>query len=178
MIAYPPGQEPNLWDPNPSQAAHRFALGNVTRTSPTAPPLIAICMNPSHADEQQSDSTINRLIQASVDRGYAGWIMLNLYPQRAAKPTDLCAFDPALSAANTAAIARVIAEHNATEVLGAWGNLPHTTLRRAKHEVLSVLAGLMVRVFTLDQPTKAGNPRHPNPRGRFLPMAGPKTYLW
>ncbi|WP_241984248.1 DUF1643 domain-containing protein [Cryobacterium sp. Hb1] len=149
----------------------------MARATPKSSPLIAICMNPSHAREDQSDKTINRLIKASEDHGYAGWIMLNLYPERSPKPSALSVFNPALSAANVIAITQVLTRFGVTEVLGAWGNLPHATLRQAKLTVLPILAGLGVRVFTLDLPTKDGNPRHPNPQGSYLPMLGPKAYL-
>jgi len=177
MIAYPSGHEPDLWDPNPSQSGYRFALGNTARTTSASPPLIALCMNPSHALEDQSDKTINRLIQASADHGYAGWIVLNLYPERSPKPSALSAFDPALSATNKAAITRVLNRYKATEVLGAWGNLANDTLRRAKLDVLPMLTRLGVQVFTYDTLTKDGNPRHPSPQGGYLPMLGPKVFL-
>ena len=177
MIAYPAGNEPDLWDPVPGQSCYRFALGNAARTTSETPPLIAVCMNPSHAREDQSDKTINRLIRASQENGYAGWIMLNLYPERSPKPSALAPFDPALSAANKDAIARVLARYEATEVLGAWGNLTNATLRRARLDLMPMLAVLGVRVFSLDPLTKEGHPRHPSPQGGYLPMLGPKVYL-
>jgi hypothetical protein len=134
-------------------------------------------MNPSHAREDQSDKTMNRLIQASQENGYAGWIMLNLYPERSPKPSALSPFDPALSSANKEAIARVLTRYQTTEVLGAWGNLTNATLRTARIDVLTMLAASGVRVFTLDLLTKEGNPRHPSPQGGYLPMLGPKVYL-
>lgn len=177
MIDYPSGHEPDLWDPNPSQSGYRFAIGNTARATSASPPLIAICMNPSHAREDQSDKTTNRLIQASDDHGYTGWIVLNLYPERSPKPSALSAFDAALSAMNKAAITRVLNRYKTTEALGAWGNLANATLRQAKHDVLPMLAGLGVRVFSFDTLTKEGNPRHPSPQGGYLPMLGPKVYL-
>ncbi|MCA1307987.1 DUF1643 domain-containing protein [Microbacterium esteraromaticum] len=142
-----------------------------------ARPLIAIGMNPSHAAETQADRTVNRLIEASVRHGYAGWLMLNLYPERSPKPKDLTDYDPALSALNCAAIEQVLLRHSATEVLGAWGNMPHRTLKRAKLDVQALLDRMGVRVFTWDPLTKQGNPRHPSPPGRPLPMLGPKIYV-
>ena len=177
MIAYPAGQTPDLWDPVPGQLGYRFALGNTARATSEAPPLIALCMNPSHAREDQSDKTINRLIRASQENGYSGWIMLNLYPERSPKPSALAPFDPSLSSANKDAIARVLARYQATEVLGAWGNLTNATLRTARLDLMTMLAVSGVRVFTLDPLTKEGNPRHPSPQGRYLPMLGPKVYL-
>lgn len=177
MIVYPPGHEPDFWEPNPGLPSHRFALGSASRSSAKSPPLIAIGMNPSHAGEMQADRTVNRLIEASVRHGYSGWIMLNLYPERSPKPSQLSAFDPALSALNCAAIEQVLLRHDATEVLGAWGNIPHRTLKRAKIDVQALLDQMGVRLFTWDPMTNQGNPRHPSPPGRPLPMLGPKQFL-
>lgn len=177
MIAYPTGHEPDFWDPVPEENDFRFALGRTAGSSTASPPLIAICMNPSHARRREADKTVRRLIEASQHHRYAGWVMLNLYPERSPKPSDLTDFDAGLSAENCAAIERVLAKHGATEVLGGWGNAPHPTLRRARLDVLTLLGRLRVRVFTFDSLTKPGNPRHPSPPGNPLPMLGPKVYL-
>lgn len=177
VIEYLSGHEPDFWEPDPGVISHRFALGNASKSSAGAPPLIAIGMNPSHAAEMQADRTVNRLIEASVRHGYSGWVMLNLYPERSPKPSALSRFDAALSAQNCAAIEQVLVEHGATEVFGAWGNMPHKTLKRAKLDVQALLDRLGVRVFTWDPLTKQGNPRHPSPPGRALPMLGPKIYV-
>jgi hypothetical protein len=128
-------------------------------------------MNPSYADDQIADKTVNRIIRASVDHGYSGWIMLNLYPERATKPKELSPYDVKLSAANCAAIAEILTVHGVTEVLGAWGGLAHATIRRAKKDVLAQLSMLGVRLFSLDSPTSGGEPRHPTPRTRLAPFA-------
>lgn len=172
-----PGHEPDFCEPDPEMPARRLALGNVARASKDAPPLVAIGMNPSHASLNQADRTVNLLIEASVRHGYAGWMMLNLYPERSPKPSALSAYDPVLSALNCAAIERLLLAHGVSAVLGAWGNMPHPTLRRAKLDVQALLDGMGVRVFTWDPLTKEGNPRHPSPPGRALAMLGPKTYL-
>ena len=134
-------------------------------------------MNPSYADDQVADRTVNRIIQASIDHGYSGWVMLNLYPERATRPRDLGPYDAGLSAANCAAIAAVLTTHHTTEVLAAWGGLANPTLRLAKHDVLAQLSILGVRLFSLDAPTVGGEPRHPMPRTGPLLMQGPKRYL-
>jgi len=176
MTNYPSGQEPTFCDPDPGTTTHRFALGRTTHASLTDPPLVVVAMNPSYATEDTSDKTVNRIIEASVEHGYPGWIMLNLYPKRAPSPSDLKPFDPALSAANCAAIERVIAAFGISEVLGAWGN-PNRVIRHGKADALAALTRLGVRVFYLDDLTLANEPRHPSPRTGRLPMAGPKRYL-
>ncbi len=171
------GHEPTFWTPDPSERTHRFALGRLAVASAGRTPLVTIGMNPSYADDQIADKTVNRIIRASVDHGYSGWIMLNLYPERATNPKNLRSYDAKLSAANCAAIAEVLTAHGVTEVLGAWGGLAHATIRRAKQDVLAQLATLRVRLFSLDPPTSGGEPRHPTPRTGPLSMLGPKRYL-
>jgi hypothetical protein len=134
-------------------------------------------MNPSYADDQITDRTVNRIIRASIDHGYSGWIMLNLYPERATRPRELQPYDAKLSAANCAVIAEVLRGHGVTEVLGAWGGLTHPTIRHAKRDVLAQLAMLGVKLFSLDSLTSGNEPRHPTPRTGPLPMRGPKHYL-
>ncbi len=178
MIAYPVGQKPDFWDPDPADARLRFALGRIGGCSADSPPLVVIGMNPSHARETDSDRTVNHVIDVSM-REHSGWLMLNLYPERSPKPKALAAYDAALSAANCEAIEHVLGLVGATEVLGAWGNMGGSaTLRRALPDVRSLLARIGVRVFRLDPLTARGkNPRHPYPRSGPLPMLGPKEYL-
>jgi hypothetical protein len=177
MIAYPPGHEPDFWSPDPEERTHRFALGNTSRASVGDPPLIAICMNPSYAGHSEADRTVNRLIQASVDNAQSGWVMLNVYPERATDASNLLDYDAGRSAANCAAIEQVLGQYAVSEVLVAWGGLKHATLRRAKRDVLDTLDRLGVRPFTYDGLTTGGDPLHPTPRGPALLMKGTKRYL-
>ncbi|THE07810.1 DUF1643 domain-containing protein [Microbacterium oleivorans] len=177
MIAYPPGHEPDFWSPDPEERTHRFALGNTSRASADDPPLIAICMNPSYADHSEADKTVNRLIQASLDNAHPGWVMLNLYPERATDASKLLDYDPVRSTANCEAIERVLSQYEVTEVLVAWGGLKHPTLRLAKRDVLDTLDRLAVKPFTFDGLTTGGDPFHPTPRGPALLMKGAKRYL-
>lgn len=177
MIKYRAGHAPDFSAPSPGVPSHRFALGNVSRANAAAPPLVVVGMNPSHAAETQADRTVNRVIDASVEHGYGGWIMLNLYPERSPKPKLLSEYDAALSKLNCAAIEQVLLRHRVTEVLGAWGNRPHKTLELAEADVWALFVRMGVRVFTWDPLPVKGNPRHPHPPGRPLPMLGPKVYL-
>jgi hypothetical protein len=177
LIKYRAGHEPDFWAPDPGVLSHRFALGKVLSATAAAPPLVAVGMNPSHAAETQADKTVNRVIDASVEHGYGGWIMLNLYPERSPKPKLLSKYDPALSRLNCEAIEHVLLRHGVTEVLGAWGNRPHKTLELAEADLWALFAHMGVRVFTWDPLTAKGNPRHPHPPGWPLPMLGPKVYL-
>ena len=163
--------------PNPASATHRFALGRIGDCTPESPPLVVIGMNPSHARETESDKTVNHVINVST-REHSGWLMLNLYPERSPKPKALKSYDAGLSAANCEAIEHVLGLVGATEVLGAWGNMGGSvTPRRALPDVQALLDRMSVRAYTLDELLKTGNPAHPHPPGRPLPMLGPKRYL-
>jgi hypothetical protein len=177
VISYPPGQEPDFWDPDPEEQTHRFALGNIAGASIGNPPLIAICMNPSYADHTRTDKTVNRLIEASRDNGRPGWVMLNLYPERATDASKLSTYDRGLSRLNCATIEQVLGRYGVTEVLGAWGGLKYETLRRAKADVFDTLDRLSVSLFTFDGLTADSEPRHPTPRGVPLQMRGDKRHL-
>lgn len=80
---YPLGEEPNYIIPSEYDDC-RFALGRIG-----ASPLVVICMNPSAAREESSDMTINKIIHASKVLGNDGWIVFNLYPERATNATDI-----------------------------------------------------------------------------------------
>lgn len=175
---YPTGQEPTFWAPDPSELTHRFALGCTLNASARTVPLVVIGMNPSYASDQVADKTVNRIIEVSVDLGYAGWIMLNLYPERATKPKNLRPYDSELSAANCTVVADVLEIYDVTEVLvGAWGGGLHPTIRRAKRDVLAMLRTRGTKLFSFDPPTADREPRHPTPRTGPLPMLGPKRYF-
>lgn len=175
-LHYPSGQEPNYWLPDPASARYRFVLGSLA--SPAASnPLVVIGMNPSHASDAVSDRTVNKVIAASLDLGYSGWTILNLYPERAASPKRLSPFDQSLSDRNCEAIAKFVTAHSIGEVFGGWGNPPHPTIRQARDAVLAELRRLGTRVFYLGGLTKRGQPRHPNPRRGAWDLTGPKNYL-
>ena len=177
MNTYPHGHEPDFWSPDAKERKHRFALGNTSRASVADPPLIAICMNPSYANHSEADKTVNRLIRASIDNAQPGWVMLNLYPERATDASKLLDYDAGLSAANCAAIEQVLGQYGVTEVLVAWGGRKHKTLRSAKTDVLAMFDRLGVKPYTFDGLTTGGDPFHPTPRGPALLMKGTKRYL-
>ena len=126
---------------------------------------------------KRSDRTVNRVIRASSDLGHDGWVMLNLYPERSSSPQRLGKFDKRLSKRNVDAIVKRLRRLGVTRVLGAWGDLRHPTLKRAKDDVLKALKKRGIDVYYYGDLTAHGNPRHPNPRGREWSTKGPKKRL-
>jgi len=174
--AYPGGREPDFWSPNPRELEYRYALGRLGANATASDPLVVMGMNPSHANEISSDATVNNVISASAQLGYTEWIMLNLYPERASSPADLHGFDPVLSDSNCAFIRQFVQGHGISEIWGAWGDLPNSTIRQAKRQVLQTLSGLGTRIFFFGEPTAKGEPRHLNPRGPKLDVTAQKHY--
>ena len=126
--SYPVGEAPNLCIPQLYNEYHRFLLGKLGKR-----PLVAICMNPSAANEEYSDRTINRIIGASQKLGCDGWIVANVYPERATNAS----------------------------VWGAWGNLGHPSLQKGKDLLLSSFKQNNIRVYSFAPLTKWGQPVHP-----------------
>lgn len=115
-LPYPVGYEPNIIIPC-DYCGHRFAIGKLGTD-----PLVAICMNPSAARDNYSDSTINRIIRISKDLEMDGWIVFNTYPERATNAKAIEGYNPELSKENIQVIRDFLTEHNITEIWGAWGD--------------------------------------------------------
>lgn len=62
----------------------RFVLGE-----PGSNSLVCVGVNPSTATPEKLDNTLRTVKKLSAVHGFDGWIMLNLYPQRATNPNDM-----------------------------------------------------------------------------------------
>lgn len=173
-VKYPRGAKPNFTRPKAEKASYRYALGRVKKGGN---PLVVLGMNPSHANMKRSDRTVNRIIRASEELGHDGWVVLNLYPERSANPQELSRFDKRLSKKNVDAIVKRLHRLGVTRVLGAWGNLRHPTLKKAKNDVLKAMKKHDIDVYYYGDLTGKGNPRHPNPRGRDWSTKGRRKLL-
>lgn len=176
-VAYPTAHAPNFWDPDPAIPNHRSVLGQLDQGLPQSRPLVVLGMNPSYANNTISDATVNRVAEASIQLGYSGWAIVNLYPERATQPKNLGAFDQRLCDDNCIQIERFIKSYGIDESFGAWGNPPNATIRLAKPQVLRVVRGLGVRIFHFGNLTTKGEPRHLTPRRGRLDLSGPRVYL-
>ncbi|MRG60125.1 DUF1643 domain-containing protein [Agromyces sp. CFH 90414] len=177
VVSYPPGLAPNLWSPDPAVIGHRFILGQINRSAPNSRPLVLLGMNPSHANENTSDTTVNRAAEASVTLGHSGWVMLNLYPERATKPKNLRSFDQKISDQNCLAIGAFLKANGISEIFGAWGNPPNSTIRQARSAVLGTVMSLGIRIFYFGDLTTKREPRHLTPRRGQLDLSAAKHYL-
>ena len=156
LLHYPTNQEPNLILPE-EYGPYRYVLGKKGHN-----PLVVICMNPSAATEDYSDMTINRIIRTSIKLKRDGWIVFNLYPERATNKFELNSFDNKVSKDNLEIIKKILVQKKINEVWGAWGNSYNIeTLILAKKELLDMLGKINVKIFYFGTLTKENNPPHP-----------------
>ena len=102
IVEYPEGQEPNLIIPE-EYKAYRYVIGKTGNN-----PLVAICMNPSAARDNTSDSTVNRIIKISKKLNNDGWIVVNTYPERATDAENMDVFNEDLMSMNVEEIEKFI----------------------------------------------------------------------
>ena len=156
QLSYPQGEEPTLCTPKGYNNDYRFLLGREGEN-----PLVVIGMNPSAANEKYSDRTVNRIILASNKLKYKGWIVANIYPERATNSRELSNFNPTRSRENIKAILDFLCKNNIKEVWGAWGNLNHPSLKEGKRLLLSSFKKHGIEVYSFAKLTKRGEPVHP-----------------
>jgi hypothetical protein len=88
------------------------------------PRIIFIMLNPSTADHMIDDPTIKRVIQFSMDWGYGGVYVVNLYAYRSTKPEGLGTTPDPVGPENRKHILTLIQnkELKVDRVVYAWGN--------------------------------------------------------
>ena len=135
----------------------RFVLGEKGEN-----PLICVGVNPSTAEPNKLDPTL-RLVKGWANRlGYDGWIMLNLYPQRATNPNDLhegCRIP--LMEQNLRHWNIIFHKYNWVTVWAAWGTLIEK--RCYLKGWLENYANIVdeCRWITIGKLSNAGHPHHP-----------------
>ena len=139
-LAYPENMGPNLCKPEENEI-YRYLLGRRGKK-----PLVAICMNPSAANMEYSDRTINRIIKVSEKLGYDGWIIANLYPERATRASELGAYNDEQQEKNIQKIMEFLKDKGIDKVWGAWGDLNYPVLTKSKEKLLSELKKADIKI--------------------------------
>ncbi len=156
ILKYPSGYEPDYIIPK-EYCEYRFALGKHGTN-----PLVVICMNPSAAKENSSDYTINRIINISKLLDMDGWMVFNLYPERATNSDLLEEYNSEIGKKNIQEIRKYLVENNIKEVLVAWGDdKGNETLKKGKEEINNMLNSENIKEYYYGTLTKSENPRHP-----------------
>jgi len=160
-------EQPDLYE---GDDIARFILGKKGKR-----PLVVFGINPSNANKQQSDRTINRVIQLSQQHGFDGWIMLNLYPQRNKDPKKLhkvC--DQRLHEENIHFISLILSDYPEAVLCAAWGNNieNHQFLRQCLRDIQALTDKSHFVWKSIGPLGKKEHPKHPLYLPSSLPLIG------
>jgi len=115
----------------------RFVLGEKG-----SKPLVCFGVNSSTAEPDDLDPTLTIVRNQSVAKKFKGWIMLNLYPQRATNPEDMDQeLDRSAHKKNLDCIKKIFLEHPNATIWAAWGcNITRRVyLKRCLKEIVSLV---------------------------------------
>lgn len=152
------GYQPTIYKNN-SDNSCRFALG-----TEGIKPLIVIGINPSTANDKDSDRTINRVVGFAEGNGFDSFVMLNLYPQRTPFPNELHEKkDIGISNMNLKIISEILEKYDNPTILAAWSEKIEVRayLNICLKEIFEVIRKHNVNWIKLGEFTKTGHPRHP-----------------
>ena len=87
-------------------------------------PLICIGINPSTAAPDNLDNTLKSVERIAGFNGYEGWMMFNVYAQRATDPDDMDRnLNSFLHGENMKAFEYILSLSDSPSVWAAWGNI-------------------------------------------------------
>ena len=149
----------NVWIYEQSEDMHaRYLLGKNGKKK-----LICCGVNPSYASPEDLDPTMKNVEFFVKKFGFDGYVMINLYPQRATNPKDLHKEkDEALTAKNIELIESVFASGDC-EIWAAWGTVieQEPYLTECLKELVDLADKHNVTWFTIGPRSKKGHPHHP-----------------
>lgn len=138
---------------------NRYALGKKGNN-----PLVVIGLNPSTANDLIPDRTINKVRGIAEGAKLDGFIMLNLYPQRATDPNELdIKFNAECHKENLNTIQEVLSGMNDIQVLVGYGNkiMMRPYLKQCMKEIVYIIYRHNPKWLKTGDLTKPGHPRHP-----------------
>ena len=119
-------------------------------------PAVFIMLNPSTADEIQNDPTVERCQQRSIQMGYGGVIVVNIFAWRSTDPEALYDLPDPIGLENNRHILRAASE--AGIVVCGWGK--HGNLHNRGLDVLHMLRKHGAKPHAI-KVNKDGSPAHP-----------------
>jgi len=150
--------ESDCWIYHHDEPLTRYSLGIEGSN-----PLVGIGVNPSTAKPGDLDPTVTNVARFAENNGYDGWLMFNLYPQRATNPDKMHKhFQKKIHQKNIAVIESLV-QHYSPDVWCAWGTLieKRPYLNRCLRDIYNVLSTFGCTYFRRGKISKAGHPHHP-----------------
>lgn len=154
------GQQPSLLTYSNAimSADGRFRYYLVRRWKTLGPNICFIMLNPSSANQQDNDPTINRCMDFSRRWGYSGLVVVNAFAFRSTNPARLKNEILYVGAMNDYFISDTIRSSDKT--VCAWGTHEIVEKRAKKIGDLLDREGLSDKLYCLGL-TSNGSPRHP-----------------
>lgn len=154
------GYDPEKWLYVPDfYTEYRYILG--TRG---VRPLICVGVNPSTAEPDHLDPTLQSVARVAKGNGFDSFLMFNVYAQRATRPADMeRSCNAVLHEANLEAFDYALSLSPAPAVWAAWGNIieQRPYLRTCLADMAAVGARHGARWFTAGRRSLRGHPHHP-----------------
>jgi len=140
--------------------SNRYYLGTKGKN-----PLVFCGLNPSTATSEKSDQTITKVKTFADNFGYDSFIMINLYPKRSTKPSELpIKFEDELLTRNIANVSKLLNTYNRLDMIACWGNKIEVRdyLNICASQIFSSLGSKFRNLFQLGSLTQMGHPHHPS----------------
>lgn len=146
-----------LYEKNDNNTS-RYVLGTVGNR-----PLVCIGINPSTAEPNKLDHTLQSVARISEANGFDSWIMLNIYPQRSTDPNGIDIHRKhSICEVNLVHIEKILKEYNPT-IWAAWGVniIKRPYLINCLHEIANLADGYDCRWVEFGNRSMDGHPHHP-----------------
>jgi len=137
----------------------RYVLGEKGKNM-----LACVGINPSTAKPDDLDNTLKSVKRIAEFNGFDGWIMYNVYPQRATDPNELHSeIDHDLRLTNCGVLSSSIKALGIKNIWVAYGDLIESRdyLRFCMADLYRNLNHHDLKWKIISEPTKKGHPRHP-----------------
>ncbi len=158
------GYDRNRWLYVPDfYTEYRYVLGNRGKN-----PVICVGINPSTAEPDHLDPTLQSVSRIAASNGYDSWLMFNVYAQRATMPDDMDRFcNPALHRENMNAFRSLLELASEAEsgpiVWAAWGAIieKRNWLPRCIRDMAEIAEKYRTKWVCAGKRSKKGHPHHP-----------------
>ena len=141
---------------------YRYILGTHGKN-----PLICIGINPSTAAPDALDNTLKSVSRIAEGNGFDGWIMFNVYAQRATRPDDMDdTLNEGLHRENMAAFRYILsnaAKNSSPAEWAAWGTIieKREYLPSCVRDMVNIGREYGARWMSAGKCSKRGHPHHP-----------------
>ncbi len=142
-----------------SYTEFRYILGTRGKN-----PLICIGINPSTAEPDHLDRTLQSVERIALRNGYDAFTMFNVYAQRATSPDDMPReMNLRLHAENMKAFRYVLSQSESPVVWAAWGSIieKRSYLRTCLEDMILAGEQAGARWVKCGQVSRKGHPHHP-----------------